>query len=120
MPSGNQGYCKYFKKRKQIISKIALANFSNKNTTKCSVEEILRTTINYRYQNLMRADFVFSANDCRYSSEVNFTLRQTNIKIKSQNSVVILVVPSNGKVSYKDGKMMVNNVIVDYKYNTKN
>ena len=45
---------------------------------------------------------------------------KANIKIKSQNSVVILVVPSNGKVSYKDGKMTVNNVIVDYKYNTKN
>ena len=72
MPAVNQGCYNYFEKRKQIISKIALANFSNKNTTKCSVEEILRTTINYRYQNLMRADFVFSANDCRYSSEVNF------------------------------------------------
>jgi hypothetical protein len=37
-----------------------------------------------------------------------------NIKIPALNSAVIVIVPSNGKISYAGSKMLVDGVVVDY------
>ena len=41
------------------------------------------------------------------------------IKLDSKSAVVIVVVPSKGKITYSDAKMLVNGVVVDYKIQKK-
>ena len=41
------------------------------------------------------------------------------IKLLPQNSAVIVCVPAAGKVTYKENKMLVNGIVVDYKFQQK-
>lgn len=42
-----------------------------------------------------------------------------NIKITGLNSAVIVIVPSNGKITYSGSKMLVNGIVVDYNFENK-
>lgn len=42
-----------------------------------------------------------------------------NIKITGLNSAVIIIVPSNGKISYSGSKMLVDGIVVDYNVQQK-
>lgn len=42
-----------------------------------------------------------------------------NIKITGLNSAVIVIVPSNGKISYSGAKMLVDGIVVDYNVQQK-
>lgn len=42
-----------------------------------------------------------------------------NIKITGLNSAVIVIVPSNGKITYSGSKMLVDGVVVDYNFQHK-
>lgn len=42
------------------------------------------------------------------------------IKLPALGSAIIVVVPTGGKLTYQDKKMLVNNVVVDYIYHGKN
>lgn len=41
------------------------------------------------------------------------------IKLDSKSAVVIVIVPSKGKITYSDSKILVNGVVVDYKIQKK-
>jgi hypothetical protein len=41
------------------------------------------------------------------------------IKIARENAAVIVCVPSGGKITYKGAKMLVNGIVVDYKFQQK-
>ncbi len=41
------------------------------------------------------------------------------IKLDAKSSAVIVMIPSNGKITYSGSKMLVNDVVVDYKFQQK-
>jgi hypothetical protein len=43
-----------------------------------------------------------------------------SIDLLPKTAAVIVCVPSGGKVTYYEGKMLVNGIVVDYKYQPKN
>jgi len=43
----------------------------------------------------------------------------TKIKLDPKSSAVIVMVPSNGKITYSGSQMLVNDVVVDYKFQQK-
>ena len=43
----------------------------------------------------------------------------TKIKLTSESAAVIVCVPSGGKITYQSAKMLVNGIVVDYKFHQK-
>jgi hypothetical protein len=41
------------------------------------------------------------------------------IELSPQSAAVIIILPAGGKVTYADGKMLVNGIVVDYKFQHK-